>query len=58
MLVVKRVRLFCRVYGRRGLESMMENSVLFGCFCLFPEGNNKERRKRIIQMSRDVTVIL
>ncbi len=43
---------------RRGLESRMENSVLFACFCLSPGKNNKERRKMGIQSRRDVTVIL
>lgn len=28
---------------RRSLESVMENSVLFGCFCLSPGVNNKSR---------------
>lgn len=30
--------------GRRGLESVMENSVLFGCFCL-PRGENNKGRE-------------
>lgn len=30
-----------------GWESVMENLVLFGCFCLSPrEGNNKERKEK------------
>lgn len=35
----------------------MENSELFGCFCLAEGKKNKERKKMRIQMRRDVIVI-